>query len=218
MYDGVLRVMDCDVRNQVFDDLNEDQGEKVYCGVNKLFTEVWWLYPSSSSNTNNRYVKYNYKDRLWDFGTLERTAWHDSSRFLNGKPYATQAGKIYQHETGVDDMDENGILQAMSSRIESGDMEVDPNGQYLMHIGAMIPDFKTLTGSIDLTLRGRGYPQRTALKSRGPFTITSSTERQSVRIRSRQISFLIQSDALGDDWRMGTWRAEARPHGRRGGV
>lgn len=218
MYDGVLRVMDCDVRNKVFDDLNTDQGAKVYCGVNKLFTEVWWVYPSSASQTNDRYVKWNYKDNVWDFGTLERTAWHDSSRFLNQKPYATQGGKIYQHETGVDDTDENGVLQAMSTRLESGDLEVDPNGEQLMHIGAMIPDFKTLTGSIDLTLRGRGYPQRTALNSKGPFTITSSTERQSLRMRTRQISFLIESDALGDDWRMGDWRAEARPHGRRGGV
>lgn len=218
MYDGVLRVMDCDVRNHVFDDLNEAQGAKIYCGVNKLFTEVWWLYPSSGSNTVDRYVKWNYKDNVWDFGTLTRTAWHDSSRFLNGKPYATQDGKIYQHETGVDDTDENGVLQAMSSRLESGDLEVDPNGRQLMHIGAMIPDFKTLVGSIDLTLRGRGYPQRTALNSKGPFTITSSTERQSVRIRTRQISFLIESDALSDDWRMGDWRTEARAHGRRGGV
>ena len=218
IYDGVLRVLDCDVRNQVFDDLNLDQGAKVYCGVNKLFTEVWWLYPSSASNTVDRYVKWNYKDNVWDFGTLERTAWHDSSRFLNGKPYATQAGKIFQHETGVDDTDEAGILQAMSSRLESGDMEIDPNGQYMMHIGAMIPDFKILTGSINLTLRGRGYPQRTALNSKGPFTITSSTERQSVRMRTRQIAFLIESNSLGDDWRMGNWRTEARPHGRRGGV
>ena len=218
IYDGVLRVLDCDVRNKVFDDLNQAQGDKVYCGVNKLFTEVWWLYPSSGSNTNDRYVKWNYKDNVWDFGTLIRTAWHDSSRFLTGKPYATDGGKIYQHETGVDDTDENGVLQAMSSRLESGDMEIDPNGQNMMHIGAMIPDFKTLTGSIDLTLRGRGYPQRTALNSKGPFTITSSTERQSLRIRTRQISFLIESDALSDDWRMGTWRAELRPHGRRGGV
>ncbi len=218
IYDGVLRVLDCDVRNKVFDDLNQAQGDKVYCGVNKLFTEVWWLYPSAGSNTNDRYVKWNYKDNVWDFGTLVRTAWHDSSRFLTGKPYATDGGKIYQHETGVDETDENGVLQAMSSRLESGDMEVDPNGMNMMHIGAMIPDFKTLVGSIDLTLRGRGYPQRTALQSKGPFTITSSTERQSLRIRTRQISFLIQSDALGDDWRMGNWRAELRAHGRRGGV
>ena len=218
IYDGVLRVLDCDVRNQVFDNLNQAQGAKVYCGVNKLFTEVWWLYPSGASNTNDRYVKWNYKDNVWDFGTLVRTAWHDSSRFLAGKPYATEGGKIYQHETGVDDTDENGVLQAMSSRIESGDMEVDPNGQNMMHISAMVPDFKSLTGSIDLTLRGRGYPQRTALQSKGPFTISSTTERQSVRIRTRQISFLIQSDALSDDWRMGTWRAELRAHGRRGGI
>ncbi len=218
MYDGVLRVLPCEVRNQVFDDLNQAQGDKVYCSVNKVFTEVWWFYPSAQSEVNDRYVKWNYKDNVWDFGTIDRTAFHDSSRFLNGKPYGTQGGKVFQHETGVDDADENGVLQAMSSRLESGDVEVDPNGRYMMHVGAMIPDFKELTGSIDLTLRGRGYPQRTALQSKGPFTITSSTERQALRIRSRQVSFLIESDALGDDWRMGTWRLEARPHGRRGGI
>ncbi len=218
MYDGVLRVLPCEVRNKVFDDLNDAQGDKVYCSVNKVFTEVWWLYPSAASETNDRYVKWNYKDNVWDFGTLERTAFHDSSRFLGGNPYGTQGGKVFQHETGVDDADENGVLQAMSSRLESGDVEVDPNGRYMMHVGAMIPDFKELTGSIDLTLNGRGYPQRTAQQTKGPFTITSTTERQALRIRSRQISFLIESDALGDDWRMGTWRLEARPHGRRGGI
>ena len=90
IYDGVLRVLDCDVRNQVFDDLNGGQGFKVFASVNKLFTEVWWVYPQFASETNDRYVKFNYKDLVWDFGTLERTAFHDSSAFLLA-PYATRA-------------------------------------------------------------------------------------------------------------------------------
>ena len=215
-YDGVLRVMDCDVRNHVFDDINSAQGQKVYCAVNKLFTEVWWFYPSALSETNDRYVKLNYKDRVWDFGTLTRTAFHDSSQFLK-KPYATFGGLIFQHETGVDDTDENDVLQAMTSFIETWDAEIEDSGHHLMHIGAMIPDFEKLVGSIDFTLKGREYPQSATQKIKGPFTVLPTTTRSGVRMKSRQIALRVESNAIGDDWRMGTWRAEVKPHGRRGG-
>lgn len=217
IYDGVLRVMNCDVRNQVFDDLNTSQGAKVFGAVNKLFTEVWWFYPDAGSETNTRYVKYNYKDKVWDYGTITRTAFHDSSAFLAQKPYGTFDGKLYQHETGVDEADSDGILRPMTSFIETYDMEIDGIGASLMHVKEMIPDFKILTGSIALSLFGRGYPQRTALTTTGPFTITSATEKQDLRFRSRQIAFEVRSTALGDNWRFGNWKAEARPHGRRGG-
>lgn len=46
LYDGVVRVMNCDVRNFVYDNLNEDQKDKVYGGLNREFNEVWWFYPS----------------------------------------------------------------------------------------------------------------------------------------------------------------------------
>jgi hypothetical protein len=215
-YDGVLRVLDCDVRNTVFDNINTAQGSKAFSSVNKLFTEIWWFYPESASETNTRYVKYNYKDGVWDFGTMERTAFHDSSAFLL-KPYATFDGKLYLHETGVDMADEEGVLHAMLSFIETYDAEIEPGGEHIMHISSMIPDFKTLVGSVDLTLTGRQYPQDpTDVTTKGPFTILPTTNHQDLRARARQISYKIESDALGDDWRMGTWRANVRPHGKRG--
>lgn len=218
-YDGVLRVMDCEVRNTVFENINLSQRDKVYCSVNKLFTEVWWFYPDGSSETNTRYVKYNYKDGIWDFGTIERTAFHDSSAFLD-KPYATQDGKLFQHETGVDDADGDGILHAITSFIETYDAEIEEGGESIMHISRMVPDFKRLVGSVDLLLAGKEYPQdQTAanITTKGPFTITPDFRKQDLRMRARQISYRITSDALGDDWRMGTWRAMVKPHGRRGG-
>ncbi len=217
IYDGVLKVLQCDVRNTVFDDFNSGQGDKVYGAVNKLFTEVWWFYPSAQSNENDRYVKYNYKDNAWDFGTIDRTAFHDSSRFLAQKPYGTDDGKIWQHETGVDETVNSGALQPMVTLLESGQSEIEPAGEHLMHVGAMIPDFKTLVGSIDLTLFGVAYPQEGTVIVKGPFTVTSSDPRIPVRFRTRQVAIRIASDKVGDNWRMGVWRTEARPHGRRGG-
>lgn len=216
IYDGVLRVMNCDVRNQVFEDINQAQGEKVFCSVNKLFTEVWWFYPASASETNNRYVKYNYKDQVWDFGIMDRTAFHDSSAFL-GKPYGTQDGKIFQHETGVDASDGEGVAIALPSLLASYEHELS-EGDRMMRVTEMIPDFKTLVGSVDLTLNARAYPQQPdgQLVTKGPFTIAPTTEKVDVKIRGRQVSFQIESDALGDNWRMSDWRARVRPHGRRG--
>lgn len=217
IYDGVLRVMNCDVRNQVFDDLNRAQGAKVFCSVNKLFTEVWWFYPALASETNNRYVKYNYKDQVWDFGVMNRTAFHDSSAFLGNKPYGTQAGKIFQHETGVDDSDGEGVAVALTAFLESYEQEIGDGG-WLLRVTEMTPDFKVLVGTIDLTLNARAYPQQPDIDvvTKGPFTIAPTTEKIDPKIKGRQVSLRVESDALGDDWRMGTWRARLRPHGRRG--
>ena len=217
MYDGVLRVMECEVRNQVFDDINLDQGRKSYASVNKLFTEVWWVYSSTGAQSNDRYVKFNYYDKVWDFGTIERSAFHDSSAFFNQKPYGTVDGKIFVHETGVDEADSNGNTVPMVSFIDSYDMQVD-EGTYHAVVRKMIPDFKTLVGSVDLSLTAKAYPSSGGVEvvNKGPFTITPTTAFVNPRIKGRQISFRIQSDALGDDWRMGTWRAQFKRKGRRG--
>lgn len=217
MYDGVLRVMDCDVRNEIFDNINLDQGRKVYGGVNKLFTEVWWVYSSEGAETNDKYVKYNYYDNVWDFGTIERTAWHDSSSHFDQKPYATVDGKIFIHETGVDETDPENNLLPMLSFIESYDMEVG-EGEYHAFVRKMIPDFEKLVGSVDLSLTAKAYPSSTGAEvvTKGPFTITPTTAFVNPRIKGRQVSMRIESDAIGDDWRMGTWRAQLRRKGRRG--
>jgi hypothetical protein len=217
MYDGVLRVMECEVRNTVFDDINLDQGRKSYASVNKLFTEVWWVYSAEGSQANDRYVKYNYYDKVWDFGTIERSAFHDSSALFNQKPYGTFDGKIFIHETGVDETDPENNVTPMLSFIDSYDMDVD-EGTYHALIRKMIPDFKRLVGSVDLSLTAKAYPSSGGVEvvNKGPFTIAPTTPFVNPRIKGRQISFRIESDALGDDWRMGTWRAQFKRKGRRG--
>jgi len=46
IYDGIVRVLPCDVRNWVYENINVAQRDKVYGGLNREFNEVWWFYPS----------------------------------------------------------------------------------------------------------------------------------------------------------------------------
>lgn len=215
-YDGVIDVLPCDVRNHVFDDLNLDLGYMAFAAVNKKFNEIWWFYPSASATENDRYVKLNYAAMVWDFGTIVRTAFHDSSPLLINLPYGTEEGRLFKHESGVDETDTRGVTQPMVSYLESGDSQADEGGSRALVTRAAIPDFKTLTGTVELTLVGKEGPQSSNSVTKGPFSITSSTSRQGVKMRARQISLKVRSDRIGDDWRMGAWRIEARPKGKRG--
>jgi hypothetical protein len=210
MYDGVTRVLDCSVSAYVFDDLNRVQRTKIWCGVNRDYREVWWLYPSANSDECDRYVLYNMADKTWVYGTLARTMIIGDSDVFNYAYGFGADGYIYTHETGTDD-----YLTAMTSYIQSGAVEIDAGGNSLAHVSKLIPDFKILEGSADITLTAKKYPQATEEQSSGPHTVTSTTTHINPRLRGRQISVRIGSDALGDDWRAGTMRVDLLPHGGR---
>lgn len=210
VYDGVVKAIDCSVSTTVFDGFNRFQGHKVYCGVNRDYREVWWLYPSASSDENDRYVIYNLNDKTWAFGTLARTMLVGDSDVLNYSYGFGTDNYIYTHESGTDEYD-----QPMNAYIESGAIEVDAGGNMLAHISKMIPDFKTLVGSVDVTFTGKKYPQSTETQVSGPHTISPTTEFVNPRMRCRQISIQLESDALGDNWRTGMLRVDLVPHGGR---
>jgi hypothetical protein len=217
IYDGVISVMPCEVHSHVFDDFNTSQGYKVFCSVVRSFNEIWWFYPSASSSEPDRYVKFNYLLKCWDYGTLSRTAFHDISRFLNA-PYGFDSGLIWQHETGTDETDTDGILRPMVALIESGDLEIEPGGDHEAHVGSLVPDFKRLIGEIEVRVSGKRDPQgdSTDRFTRGPFIIDANTKRvPGVHLKARQVAILVRSDRLGDSWRMGTWKVEAKPVSRR---
>ena len=77
MYSGRVEVLPCALRQYVFDDINENQSYQVFAGANEAFNEVWWFYVSNSSlgTTVDKYIIYNYLDRVWYYGTMPRTAW-----------------------------------------------------------------------------------------------------------------------------------------------
>lgn len=209
-YDGSVQVLPCTVVDHVFDDFNDEQVFKIYAGINLEFREVWWLYPSADSDECNRYVMYNITDKAWSFGTMARTVLIGDSDVMNGAYGMGTDGYFYQHEFGTD-----ADTAAMTATLQSGDVEVDPGGNQLAHISRLIPDFKVLTGSVNLTLTGKKYPQASETQTSGPHAITSSTKFINPRMRCRQISITVESIALSDNWRMGMPRVDLIPHGGR---
>ena len=226
VYDGAVKKIPCSVQDYVFDDINENAKQDVYCASNSNYNEVMWFYASSGSDQIDRMVIYNYAENLWYIGTLARTSWSDYGVYP--VPYATQfdstdttatistitglkAGRtfVFLHETGTED---DG--SAMANHIESGDIDI-ADGDNFMSVSRFIPDFKNLSGTADVTIKTRPYPSGTQT-THGSFDVTTSTTKVNTRIRGRQVAVRISSDATGDKWRYGTMRLDIRPDGMRG--
>ena len=222
-YSGSVSRLTCSVLNYVLDDFNQGQAFKVVAFTNREFNEVGWFYPSSSSSENDRYVVYNYLEGAWSIGELSRTAWLDDGIFQ--KPRA--AGKdssvnyVYTHENS-DDADG---LPMDNVFIESGDIDID-DGEKFGFVKKIIPDVKffgdnSSAGQINFVLKTRNFPGD-SLSTNSTNNVTSSTQQNYVRARSRQMVFRAQSDddaatglRTGFRWRLGANRFEIRPDGKR---
>jgi len=243
-YTGKLESLPCLVEDHVFDDINTIPKQHINAGLNNLFGEVMWFYPNSGSGTVNRMVAYNYLDSsperpVWTVGTLARTSWQDSAVF--GKPHATEydtssngtsgsstfvQGNIdgvsyyYEHETGLDQIRE-GATTSITASIESGDFDIGQqglagDGEFMMKIRRVIPDFLAQTGDARITLNLRDFPNDTAASSTlGPFTVSSGTQKIDTRARARSISLKIDNTSTSQFWKLGTFRIDYQPDGRR---
>jgi len=78
-YGGRVETLPCTIRNHIFQNLNYDQADQIICGTNEGWNEIWWFYPTADSQVNNAYVIYNHLEKIWYYGTIDRTAWSDSS-------------------------------------------------------------------------------------------------------------------------------------------
>jgi len=251
-YAGKLESLPCLVEDHVYNDINLESGNQmVSAGLNNLFGEVIWFYPTSSSSVVNRMVAYNYFDSspqrpVWTVGTLARTMWQDSAVF--GSPHATEydgandssfdvvgntEGRTtyYQHETGTDQV-RGGATTAILANISSGDFDISQrrsatgqttgaadlrgDGEFIMKVRRFIPDFISQTGATRVTLNLRNFPNDTrASSSLGPFDITSSTQKVDTRARGRAVSLKIENTSTNQSWRLGTFRLDIQPDGRR---
>lgn len=210
LYDGTIRPLPCSVFESVFNNFNKVQAFQVWAGVNARHNEVWWVYCSNTSDTIDRYVAYNTLEKTWITGTLDRTLFVGDSDVIS-YPYAiTLDGMLVYHEFGVaaDGAD-------LGAYIESGDVEISKAGEMLMHVGKLVPDFKRLTGEVDVTVTTKKYPQAAETQSSGAIAVGSSTEFINPRVRGRQMSVRIENAGPTSSWRMGVLRLELKPHGRR---
>jgi hypothetical protein len=243
-YTGKLESLPCLVEDHVFDDINTIPKQHINAGLNNLFGEVMWFYPNSGSGTVNRMVAYNYLDSsperpVWTVGTLARTSWQDSAVF--GKPHATEydtssngtsgsstfvqgntdgVSYYYEHETGLDQIRE-GATTAITASIESGSFDIGQqglagDGEFMMKIRRVLPDFLAQTGDSRITLNLRNFPNDTQASSTlGPFTISSATQKVDTRARAREISLKVENTSTSQFWKLGTFRIDYQPDGRR---
>jgi len=227
VYAGGTQTLPCTVKDKVFLDFNNEQRDKVVSGVNSEFGEVIWFYPSETNSLNNggtgdidKYVVYNYNEKVWYFGNLSRTAWMD--RGIRNFPIAASSSYLYNHETGYDD---DG--SAMTSFIESAPMDIGDGDRFSL-VQKVIPDL-TFEGSVNqstpvanFTLKARNEPgEDYGNTSAGSTTRTATspvelfTNQIDLRARGRSFALRVDSDATGMKWKLGSPRVSIRPDGRR---
>ena len=228
-YRGALNPLNCSVLEYVFNDINESQRDKIYCGTNLTESEVTWFYPSAGSDEVDRYVTFNYAENLWYYGTLGRTAWLDRQDIQF--PMATDAnGYLYYHEYGAEDGSTN-PGSAIPAYIESGYVEVGEGDKY-MFVDKFVPDVTfrkssetVLNCSISVTFTMADWPGASnstdgttsgsiVRSSAHNATVETYTNYINLRMRGRMAKVRYSSNLAGMSWRVGTPRINVRPDGR----
>jgi hypothetical protein len=223
-YSGAVQRLPCTVRDYVFSDFNFLQKEKVTAASNTAFGEIWWFYPSGSSEENDRYVVFNYQQNLWYYGNMGRTVWLD--RGINADPIAASADHyLYAQETGFDD-GSTVPETAISAYIESSQIDMG-DGDHFLFLSRLVPDMTFMNStasapSATMTLETRNYPGGSYLQSQAQAVTRTATvpieqwtNVINVRLRGRSFSFKVSSSDEGVGWRLGTPRVDLRPDGRR---
>ena len=240
-YDGTVKTLPCSVEDEVFDNIDTTKGQQMTAGLNNLFSEITWWYPADN-DFNNKAVTYNYAESgqtpggIWALSNEARTSWMDANVYQ--KPYATkfdtsltgtfpvilgESGlgqtKYFQHELGTDQTNEDGTVTTVTSFIQSYDFDLQDQGgegNAFVSVSRFIPDFKTLVGNSDVTLRVKNYPAQTDVSSvYSPFTISSTTDKIDTRARGRYVNVKIENTDQGQTWRYGTLALDVKPDGGR---
>lgn len=228
MYDGRVQTLNCDLRRYIFNDINQTQNLQVFASTNEGFNEIWWFYCSAGSDAVDRYVVYNYLEKVWYYGTMARTAWLDSG--LRNYPIAaTYSRNIVNHEIGLND-NETGTETALDAYISSSEFDIG-DGHNFGFVWRVLPDLtfgeSTNDGNtapqVTMTLYGLTNSGSGVTSSAGAGVVSSSnyviteefTGQIYTRLRGRQMIFKIGSNQLNTAWQLGAPRIDIRPDGRR---
>ena len=187
-FDGTVNTLPCSVEDFVYDNIDTTKGQQICAGINNLFTEVLWWYPSSGATFNDRSVIYNYGAKAppgemgnWYNNTntnFNRTTWIDS--LVYPKPYATAYNStgtgtfpvivgetglgqsvFFEHEIGTDQVNPDGSTTALLSFIQSYNFALQTDqgiGEYFLAMRRFLPNFKVLTGNNQITISVSDYP------------------------------------------------------------
>ena len=226
LYDGVVKKMPCSVQDFVFDDISYTNKNDIAVGLNTAYNEIIWYYPSANASQIDRAVAYNYLEGTWYTLSLGRTTWLGA--YVYEKPIATEynasatanistilgltagASFIYEHESGNNQADGT----AITAFLETGSVEI-ADGDQLMSISKLVPDFDNLTNTMTARLTLEQYPQSSSNVTSNA-SITSTTEKVSVRGRGRAVKIRYTTNTVDDTpWRLGSQKLEIRPDGRR---
>ena len=244
-FDGTVNTLPCSVEDFVYDNADTTKGQQINAGINNLFTEVVWWYPTAGSDFNNRYVVYNYGQnnaRLpmgnWYTGTNTnsiRTTWIDS--LVYPKPYATAYNSsntgtfpaiigetglgqsvLFEHETGNDQVNPDGSTTILTSFIQSFSFSLQPDqAEVFLAMRRFLPNFKVLVGNNQVTLSIKDFPSEDDIQTAlSPFTINSNTLKVDTRARGRYANIKIENIGVNESWRFGTFQVDIQPDGRRG--
>ena len=223
-YTGRVETLPCTLRNHVFNNINISQAGQVICGTNEQWNEIWWFYPTANSDYNDAYVVYNHLEKIWYYGTMERTAWLDTPvrhwpQACN-TPSTGTTGYLYSHENGIND-----DALPMTSYIQSSDFDLDDGEQFIL-TRRIIPDIgfnesTATTPELTLELRHRNFPG-SALQGDAEdnarviqTAVNQYTSQIFIRARARQMALKIISENLGVQWQLGSPRLDGRADGRR---
>jgi hypothetical protein len=212
-YDGVVRMLPCDVHDYVFGDINLLQGPKACAGHNVEFSEVWFFYCSGASLENDRYVIWNYKDNWWSYGQLARSTWIPREVW----PYAVAAspdGYLYQHEQGWTD---NGTTRVGQVYASTGALTLG-EGDRFMDVGMLMPDADTndpgseQNVSVEFALKENLI--KAAYRTAGPYTFGNASGYCQARFSARMVEMRVEATA-DDIFTFGKLRADIKPGGGR---
>ena len=226
LYDGVVKKMPCSVQDFVFDDISYTNKNDIAVGLNTAYNEIIWYYPSANASQIDRAVAYNYLEGTWYTLSLGRTTWLGA--YVYEKPIATEynasttanvstilgltsgASFIYEHESGNNQADGT----AITAFLETGSVEI-ADGDQLMSVNKLVPDFTNLANTMTARLTLEQYPQSSSNVTSNA-SITSTTEKVSVRGRGRAVKIRYTTNTVNDTpWRLGSQKLELRPDGRR---
>ena len=233
-YDGRVQTLNCDLRRYVFQDFNVSQASQVMCGTNEGFNEVWWFYCSTNATQNDRYVVYNYLEKVWYYGTMSRSAWLDSG--LRDYPIATTydatagTGVVVYHENGIND-NATATTAPIDAYISSSEFDIG-DGHNFGFVWRVLPDltFQNSTNtpagstpSVAMTLYGLANSGSGVTSTASQPVVKSSTYviteeftgQIFTRMRGRQMIFKISSNQINTAWQLGAPRIDIRPDGRR---